>query len=206
MKQKDPRGMTRWERRKEETRERILVAALDLFHKQGFDATSMEQIAEEVDIAKATLYSHFPVKEAIISEYMQRSLKESEPEFDRFLHDLPDTRSRLIAVAEKASTWVLMHKDILQAYITYRFQILQETIKDPSKRSGLENVFARVIKAGQEAGDLRADIRSEVLARHLALMHLGAVVGWLADQVNNPLLESLSKAYDLFLNGSSIKS
>lgn len=196
--------MNRWDRKKEETRKKIISTAMDLFRKQGFGATSMEQIAEEVDIAKGTLYSYFNLKEAIISEYMQRSLKESEPEIDRLLQGLPDTRSRLFAAAEKAAAWIILHKDVLQMYIVYRFQNLQESIKDPRKRSGLENVFAKIIRAGQESGDLRTDIRSEILARHLELMHLGAVMNWLVDHVNNPLLDSLSKAYDLFLTGAEM--
>lgn len=198
--------MNRWEKRKERTRQRIVDTAMDLFRKQGFGATSMEQIAEEVDIAKATLYSYFNVKEAIINEYIHRSLRKSGPEIDLLLNGLPDTRSRLFAAAEKASAWIVLHKDILEIYIIYRFQHLQESIRDQSKRSGLENAFAKIIKAGQESGDLREDIRSEVLARHLELMHMSAVLNWLVDQVNNPLLDSLSKAYDLFLRGAGTQA
>ena len=195
-------GMNRWERRKQETRKKIVNIAMDLFRKQGFGATSMEQIAMEVDIAKATLYSYFNVKEAIINEYVEQSLRESEPEIDGLLQILPDTRSRLVAVAERAAAWIVSHKDILQIYITYRLQNLQEAIKDRSKWSELENAFAKIIRAGQDFGDLRTDIRSEILAKYLDLLHGAAVMSWLLDQVNNPLLESLSKAYDLFLNGA----
>lgn len=197
--------MNRWERRKEKTREKIIDTAMDLFKKQGLGATSMEQIAKEVDIAKGTLYSHFNVKEAIISEYMQRCIRESEPDIYRLIAAMPDTRSRLFALAEKASTWIVVHRDILQAYIIYRFQHLEESIKDPGKRSGLEDAFAKIIRAGQESGDLRTDMRSEILARHLSLMHMSAVLNWLVDQVNNPLLDSLSKAYDLFLSGAETR-
>lgn len=198
--------MNRWERRKQETWKKIVNIAMVLFRKQGFGATSMEQIALEVDIAKATLYSYFNVKEAIVSEYIEQSLRESEPEIDGLLQTLPDTRSRLVAVAEKAAAWIVLHKDILQIYITYRLQNLQEEIKDRSKRSELENAFAKIIRAGQDSGDLRTDIRSEILAKYLNLMHGAAVMSWLLDQVNNPLLDSLSKAYDLFLTGACTRA
>ena len=62
--------------------------------------------------------------------------------------------------------------------------------------------FAKIIKAGQESGDLRTDISIEILAELLEVMHSAAVMNWLLDQVNNPLLDSLSNAYDLFLNGA----
>lgn len=45
-----------------DTRERVLDAALDLFVDQGFDATSIREIAERVGVTKAALYYYFPSK------------------------------------------------------------------------------------------------------------------------------------------------
>lgn len=44
-----------------------MAAAMALIRAYGFEETTMEQIAEEADIAKGTLYNYFPAKEAIIS-------------------------------------------------------------------------------------------------------------------------------------------
>ena len=48
------------------TKQEILEAALDLFSVQGFEATSLSQIADAVGIRKASLYSHFEKKQAIL--------------------------------------------------------------------------------------------------------------------------------------------
>ncbi len=48
------------------TRERILRAALRLFAEQGYGATSMREIAEQLGITKAALYYHFDSKEDIV--------------------------------------------------------------------------------------------------------------------------------------------
>ena len=48
------------------TRERILDAALDLFLAQGYDGTSLRQIAEQLGVTKAALYYHFESKEDIL--------------------------------------------------------------------------------------------------------------------------------------------
>ncbi len=48
------------------TKERILAAALELFSTQGFEATSVSQIADEVGIRKASMYSHFTSKQEIL--------------------------------------------------------------------------------------------------------------------------------------------
>ena len=49
-----------------DTRERILDAALDLFIEQGFDGTSLREIAEQLGVTKAALYYHFESKDDIL--------------------------------------------------------------------------------------------------------------------------------------------
>ncbi len=51
---------------KADTRERILDVALDLFARQGFDRTSLRQIAESLGLTKAALYYHFESKDDIL--------------------------------------------------------------------------------------------------------------------------------------------
>jgi AcrR family transcriptional regulator len=48
------------------TRERILDVALDLFTDQGFDGTSMREIAEQLHISKPAIYYHFASKDEIL--------------------------------------------------------------------------------------------------------------------------------------------
>lgn len=50
----------------ERTRTAILEAALDLFSEQGFDPTTMEQIAARAEVGIATLYRYFPTKDGIL--------------------------------------------------------------------------------------------------------------------------------------------
>jgi AcrR family transcriptional regulator len=50
------------------TRAQVLRVALDLFRTQGYDGTSLRQIAERLGITKAALYYHFPAKEHLIIE------------------------------------------------------------------------------------------------------------------------------------------
>ena len=52
------------------TKQKILNTALELFSVQGFEATSISQIASAVGIRKASLYSHFESKQAILDELL----------------------------------------------------------------------------------------------------------------------------------------
>jgi len=53
------------------TKEQILEVALDLFAVRGYEATSISQIADAVGIRKASLYSHYESKQAILDSLME---------------------------------------------------------------------------------------------------------------------------------------
>jgi AcrR family transcriptional regulator len=55
--------MPRWE---PGARERLVVAAVDLFTEQGYDATTVTQIAERAGVTKSTFFRHFPDKRDVL--------------------------------------------------------------------------------------------------------------------------------------------
>src|SRR5579863_7956382 len=54
-----------------DTRQRIQSVALELFAEQGYDKTSLREIAERLDVTKAALYYHFKSKEDIVSSLVE---------------------------------------------------------------------------------------------------------------------------------------
>ncbi|MBU2666143.1 TetR/AcrR family transcriptional regulator [Actinoplanes bogorensis] len=68
--------MARWE---PGARERLVVAAVDLFAEQGYDATTVAQIAERAGVTKSTFFRHFPDKRELLvagQETLSRLLSE----------------------------------------------------------------------------------------------------------------------------------
>ncbi|MGF0171078.1 TetR/AcrR family transcriptional regulator [Streptomyces sp. Marseille-Q5077] len=57
---------TKQQRRRGNTRQRIQDVALELFAEQGYEKTSLREIAERLEVTKAALYYHFKTKEEII--------------------------------------------------------------------------------------------------------------------------------------------
>jgi AcrR family transcriptional regulator len=69
----------------EETRARILNAALASFRVRGFDAATMRDIAEEAGVATGAAYYYFPSKEAIVLDFYRRSCDEMQARIDEAL-------------------------------------------------------------------------------------------------------------------------
>ncbi|MFF0454998.1 TetR/AcrR family transcriptional regulator [Nocardia africana] len=91
--------MGRWE---PGARERLVVAAVDLFTEQGYDATTVAQIAERAGVTKSTFFRHFPDKRELLvagQETLSRLLTEG-------IAEAPERATPLEAVAaglERAS-------------------------------------------------------------------------------------------------------
>ncbi|WP_213452551.1 TetR/AcrR family transcriptional regulator [Rhizomonospora bruguierae] len=61
-----------------DTRARIQDVALELFTEQGYEATSLREIAERLGVTKAALYYHFKSKEEIVSSFVEDGMKRVE--------------------------------------------------------------------------------------------------------------------------------
>ena len=64
--------------KREDTKERILKKALELFAENGYDAVSVGEIAKAVGIKAPSLYSHFPSKQAIFNAIVEDTASQYE--------------------------------------------------------------------------------------------------------------------------------
>jgi len=79
----------------DETRDRILNAALTLFRSKGFDAATMRDIAGEAGVATGAAYYYFPSKEAIVTEFYRRSCAEMQPKIEAALKGVTGLEARI---------------------------------------------------------------------------------------------------------------
>jgi AcrR family transcriptional regulator len=195
--------LNRRERKKQETKQKITKIAMYLFRKQGYDSTTMEQISEEVDISKATLYNYFPVKESIISSAWQANVKDLKFQILEMIQLLPDTKSRIQKTFTKAATELFNSKqDIYKIYLSYWLSNLNNPALHDRLHSGFEDIFSMIIKLGQQAGDIRKDISVELLARQLEINFLTACISWLTEPKLFPLEKTLTQTVSLFIDGA----
>ena len=208
MKPNNPLDGNRYERTKEKTRQKIIDVAINLFNKQGFDSTTVEQIAEEADIARKTLYNHFPVKETIIVQYLQSLVKKRAPEMSRLIHEHPDTRSRLVAMLNKLTelTQQIMTKDIFRIYASYQMQKIMTSPYEEIERSGAKSFLAEIIKYGQDSGEIRRKLPLEILVSQVDNIRVSAGMRLLTDPEKFTAHDYIEKSVDLFLYGAENRS
>ncbi len=104
------------------TKQEILRAALDLFSVQGFEATSIAQIAEAVRIRKASLYSHFESKQAILDALVKDVLEQygahsffARADWEKDAENLPLTSDEAVRMIQGQIRYILHDPTIQRA-------------------------------------------------------------------------------------------
>jgi AcrR family transcriptional regulator len=87
-------------KKSEETRTRILEAALALFRKRGFEKTTMREIAQESGVALGAAYYYFDSKDALVMGFYERAQQELDPLLEDALAKTHGLEERLRAVID----------------------------------------------------------------------------------------------------------
>lgn len=193
----------RIDRKKENNRKKIISTAIRLFNSQGYDQTTVEQIAEEADVARGTIFNHFPVKEAMILGYVQRGLKDVAPKIVKEVEKLPDTRTQLVALFRLTNEWLEnnLNEDVIKRYMSYMIQTLLDTTGNQELRNGYGEILKRIIGTGQVQGEIRRDIPASTLAIYLDWQNALVMIAWLSCP-DMSLVDMIDRMTDLFLNGA----
>ena len=116
------------------TKQEILEASLRLFSVQGFEATSISQIAGAVGIRKASLYSHFESKQAILDAIVKDVLEQygehsifAGADWEQDTGDLPMTADAAVQMIQGQIRYILHDTSISRA----RKMLVIEQFRNP---------------------------------------------------------------------------
>jgi AcrR family transcriptional regulator len=194
---------SRTSRKKEKTFKKITTVAVDLFNKYGFEAVTMEQIAETVDIAKGTLYNYFPSKESIINGYLQQSFQENNADRIALLRKLPDTRSRLTSIMSILVKGVQRQKKIFEIFMVYRMkQVISFKPVEEGEQTGLSRLIHEIISLGIQEHELRPDLSFELMEDLAEFVIIEAIKPLYLNSDNFDIQQSIERCVDLFIDGT----
>jgi AcrR family transcriptional regulator len=101
-----------------QTRERLLVAARQVFARHGFGGASVDMIAAEAGYSKGAIYSNFETKEAILFELLERYAEEQIADFNAIMQLAPE------ATRDASKNWFeTMNADMDWDVVTMELQL-----------------------------------------------------------------------------------
>lgn len=192
----------RRERKRRQMLDQIAAVAFELFERDGYQNVTMEQIATRADVAKGTLYNHFPVKEAVLAHWIEKELSSDLADLAPVLGNANSIQAQLQALFAASAEWCEGHRQYLPPYIRYRFGSFDAA--DGAARDGdsLITTIAQLVEAAQREGEIRSDLDAAHLAFLVNYLYLAALMRWL----NVPglsLADEFEAAIQLFINGAA---
>ncbi len=162
----------------EKKRESILEAAIRVFSRGGYEASSMDLVAREADASKRTVYNYFPSKDDLLRQIAGRFAREMR-EFKRFEYDpaVPiEVQLLRFADAEievvRNERWMGMIRLLVAAFVSSPELARSAVARDP----GSGDPLADWIRAADRAGRLHAPEPDLAAAVFRAL--LGGAYTW----------------------------
>jgi AcrR family transcriptional regulator len=169
------RPLGRRERSKQRVRDRIYASALTLFAEQGYERTTIDQIAEHADVARGTFFNYFQRKEDLVTAWaearkrrlelcMEESMKSGDDDVTVHLERC------MAALAEFNESEREITATMLQAWVKAGRPLLEEPYAG--------QVFADVVEAGRRRGEIASDIDPMRVGNILRDSYLGLLYRW----------------------------
>ncbi len=154
------------QQRAQETRQRILDAARQVFARRGYGEATVEEIAAEAGVSNGALYHHFSSKEELFRAILENHMREHKIEIGALL---PVSSFR--EAVERFAEYFLDHLQTDHDFGSLIMECWAQATRQPWARDAVAEFFrqgpdfiADILKVGQASGAVRRDLDVEAAA------------------------------------------
>ncbi len=178
-------------------KETIIAVAVDLFHRKGYFATSISEIANQCGIQKASIYYHYPSKENILFHIQQVTMEELTAYLRNNLEGRMDIEERMgAAVRGHVRFHLHRQKETFIANSELRGLTPEHYREIVQKRDEYEQIFQQIIQEGCHAGVFAAEDVKILSYAILTLCNAGAI--WFKPRGRMPV-DAIAEIYEKFV-------
>jgi AcrR family transcriptional regulator len=194
LKMKD--GLTRRERKKQETRRRLMEAALRLFSRYGYDATTVQRITDAADVAKSTFFNYFETKEAIVPALVQWQLQRLE---ETLLLEQSAPASPVARI--KLALRLIIQNPLSDPVLMRHLFAAGARQQDIQPAHVLTNLLADQVRQAQTVGEIRMDLEPIYVGSLIRALFFQQMFEWHHGDRSESLPELLDMTVDLLMDG-----
>ena len=169
-------------KKSEETRSRILEAALSVFRARGFEKATMREISAEAGVAVGAAYYYFDSKDALVMAFYERSHREMQTEIERALGQAKTLEARLRAIISEKFAYFEPNRKLLSALTAHTDP--EHPLSPFSKETAgiREEDIAAFERAASDSGVKLPLSVSPYLGRLLWMYQMGLILFWVYDR------------------------
>jgi AcrR family transcriptional regulator len=166
----------------EETRSRILDAALRLFRERGFEQTTMRDVAAEAEVATGAAYYYYRSKEDLVLAFYLRTEEEAAERFAQVIASTNDVRKRIRGIIDAKFEQFAQHRALLAALLKTGVDPRDPLSPFSKETAQIRGDHIAWYARALEGSDLKV---SRDLAPHLPkllwMYHMGLIYYWIID-------------------------
>lgn len=172
------------EAKKKKTKEAILDAAISLFSRNGYENTSIEQIAAVAGVGKGTVYSYFQTKKDIIKGFCEYELEQIHLELvNKSNHD-DSVLKQMLTIYMTEFRHVTRNREFGRIYM--REAVFPDDNGAQDHQEIDDKYFQMlfpILKKGQERGELRKDLELLHITAHFYSLYLVIMSAWYTGRI-----------------------
>jgi len=154
----------------------VLRAAIELFNRKGYDATSIGDVAEELGVTKSAVYHHVPSKDHLLAQALDEALDELEATVARAAAADGSAYVRLRGVVRHSVEVLVDHQPAVTLLLRVHGNSATE-LAALERRRAIDARLARLVGDAAAEGALRADLDPDLVSRLLFGM-VNSLVEW----------------------------
>ena len=201
--QDKPREPDRRERKKQAMKQHIYNCALELFMKNGYENTTVDEIAEAADIGRATFFNHYPVKEDVLHEIAAYTVNYARGIFDREFS--VDDRSAREKIKRSLHEFGRIFDRNPRHHRSVVLDVMRSQTGSPIgtkvPADELLTALAGHLSAEQQRGEINADLDPWQLAEMLTGIYNYTILGAIRSGHEESIAKRCEKAADIFCSG-----
>ena len=157
-------------------REKILETASRLFFEQGYNLTGINQIIEEADIARGSLYNHFKSKNDLLLSYLREAEVRYFAKLDAFLRPVKDPRKKLLAVFDFRMGLQQQYNFAGCRFVKLGAEVSRDQTDVLAVLASHKRRFKEVIRSLANEVEIKAPFTADTLTETMYMMMEGASV------------------------------
>jgi TetR/AcrR family transcriptional regulator, cholesterol catabolism regulator len=189
--------LSRRERKKLETRQNLMEAAMRLFCDHGYDATTVEDITEAADVAKGTFFNYFPTKDAVLPAIAADRLQQLE---DALTPERGAPDSAVVRI--KLALRLMADDPLCDPRLVRRLFAAVTRRREPNPGHAIRDLLIEQVRQAQETGEMRGDFDPVYLGSLIRSLFFQLLMMWHHGHRPAPLPEMLDAAIDLLMDGA----
>jgi AcrR family transcriptional regulator len=181
------------------TKDKIYEAAVKIFAKDGFEKTTVDDIAAKSKLAKGTIYYYFKSKDEVFLEMIDNGISKFNEELGKKMKGSKSPKDKMEKLLDVQLDFYEKYKDFYKVLFSEFWRLEPKWKKEIDKiREGYFSMIKKIIEEGKKEGCFRKDVDSSSAAISIFSLFAFGALGWIVfrkDIKRKEMYRTLSSIY-----------